>query len=373
MKKRKNRQWLSVALFLLIGAASGILIACSMDRIEGKSIWTFFRFLLLAYLAMFLQIVIHESGHLVFGLMTGYQFSSFRIFSWMWLKENGRIRFRRLSVAGTGGQCLMIPPDLKDGRMPVLLYNFGGSIMNLAASAIFWALSLLFPDVSYLSVFLRLLVLVGIGFAVMNGLPVHMGAVDNDGCNALSMVRSREATRAFWVQMKMNEQLSKGIRIKDMPEEWFEVPGDDALENSMIATTGVFVCNRLMDEHRFMEADALMNHLLSVETGIPDLYRSLMICDRIYIEAITQNREDVLHEMLTKDLKKVMKAMKDYPSVLRTEYALALNADHDIEKAKKIREQFYRISGTYPYPVEIEGEAELMDIAEKNSRGQALC
>ena len=31
--------------------------------------------------------VIHEGGHLVFGLLTGYKFSSFRIMSFMWVKE----------------------------------------------------------------------------------------------------------------------------------------------------------------------------------------------------------------------------------------------------------------------------------------------
>ena len=66
-------------------------------------------------LSYFLQIVVHEAGHLVFGLLTGYQYSSFRIGSFMWVKLDGKIRLKRYSMSGTGGQCLMAPPDMADG------------------------------------------------------------------------------------------------------------------------------------------------------------------------------------------------------------------------------------------------------------------
>lgn len=34
----------------------------------------------------------------------------------------------------------MVPPEMKDGRFPVILYNFGGVIMNLLSSAVFLGL-----------------------------------------------------------------------------------------------------------------------------------------------------------------------------------------------------------------------------------------
>jgi hypothetical protein len=50
----------------------------------------------------------------------------------MWVKEGGEVKLRNLSLAGAGGQCLLIPPEIKDGKYPYVLYNFGGSITNLA-------------------------------------------------------------------------------------------------------------------------------------------------------------------------------------------------------------------------------------------------
>ena len=60
----------------------------SKNKSKKNTFFVYIFVLLLAiYLAMFIQMVVHEAGHLVFGLLTGYQFSSFRIGSFMFIKE----------------------------------------------------------------------------------------------------------------------------------------------------------------------------------------------------------------------------------------------------------------------------------------------
>ena len=141
MKKQKKRkinwgQWIMMISFMLIGGICGILMMEYIDKFNAaekssaENITTLILLFLGMYVAMFLQIIIHEGGHLVFGLLTGYQFSSFRIGSFMWINENGNLRFKRLSLAGTGGQCLMNPPEMVDGKIPYVLYNLGGSVLN---------------------------------------------------------------------------------------------------------------------------------------------------------------------------------------------------------------------------------------------------
>lgn len=49
----------------------------------------------------------------------------------MWVKENNQLKFKSLSITGTGGQCLMSPPEMKDGKIPIILYNLGGAILNI--------------------------------------------------------------------------------------------------------------------------------------------------------------------------------------------------------------------------------------------------
>ena len=172
--------------------------------------------------------------------------------------------------------------------------------------------------------------------------------------------------------MKVNAQIAKGFRLKDMPDEWFVVPSDEEMKNSMIAVQGVFVTNRLMDQQRFEEADHLIEHLLSLESGIVGIHRNLMICDRIYLELIGENRKEILEQMMTKDLKKFMKSMKTFPSVLRTEYALELLANGQPKKAEKIKAKYEKMTSKYPYPSDLQSERELMECAYDQTLGQML-
>ena len=374
--KKRNYRWLGVLVYLLIGAACGVLIMEYWDRAKEAGMPFIGQILsvvlLIAgmYAALVLQIIIHEAGHLVFGLLTGYRFSSFRIFNLMLQKEDGGVHFRKMNLAGTGGQCLMCPPDLIDGKMPFMLYNFGGAIMNILSSLVCLGVCFLLPAFSAGWVFSGFLVVIGFAFAALNGLPLRMGPVNNDGRNAFDMAESEEAVRAFWVQLKMNEMISKGVRLKDMPDEWFVVPSDESMKNGIVAAAAVFACNRLMDQHRFREADRLMERLLAPEIGLIDLYRMLLVCDRMYVEMITENRPEILTGMRTDEQLKLMKSMKDNPSVLRTEYVYALLAGKNEDKALDLAKQFEKSSKSYPYPNEIEAERELMEIANELAHGE---
>lgn len=372
-KKKKKASWqqyLGMILMILIGIFCGIIMALYIDKSSAdtttfQEIISFAVLFISLYAALLFHIIIHEAGHLVFGLMTGYKFSSFRIASFMWLKESGRIKLKRVSIAGTAGQCLMAPPDMKDGRLPIVLYNLGGSFFNLITGILFLSLFLFITDIPLLSPILLIFAIIGFMTAMINGIPMRMGTVDNDGYNAFSLSKNKEAVEAFWMQLKVVEQTSKGIRLKDMPAEWFDIPTDDSMKNSMVATRCVFACNRLMDEEKFEEADALMAHLLEIESGIVGLHHDLLICDRIYVELIRENRSDIIEGMLTKEQKQFMKAMKRFPSVLRTQYALALLWEKDVSRAETIKHDFEKAVKSYPYPHEIEAERDLMLIAER--------
>ncbi len=374
-KKRKNiwQQCIGLAIGMLAGMTCGLAIAKYVVASvhAGSPFWlealTFLALFLAMCAAFFIQTVIHETGHLVFGLLSGYHFSSFRIMSFLWIRENGRLRLRRLRVAGTAGQCLMVPPDPVDGRIPTGLYNLGGSLMNALAGAVFLSVYFATDGTSLLSVILLMASILGFATAILNGVPMHMGTVNNDGYNALSLRHNPEALHAFWVQLKANEQSSKGVRLKEMPDEWFSVPADEEMKNSTCAVMGVFACSRLMETQEFEEADKLMAHLLEMDSAIVGLHRSLMICDRIYIELITKNRRDVLDGFLSKEQKKLMKSMHKLPSVLRTEYAYALLAERDPAKAAGIKLQFDRCAKTYPSPADIQTEWELMELAAEAS------
>lgn len=372
-RKSRRQRYIAPVFFVLAGAACGLLIGVIGGEYlaAGAAEWPVLPVLLGIFLCMYgaglVQLILHEAGHLVFGLLSGYRFCSFRIFSLMWVKQGGGIRLKRYSLAGTSGQCLMAPPDPVEGKIPVLLYNLGGVWMNLLTGGVFLGLFFLCRGVPVLSVVMLMLAAAGLLLAVVNGVPLRMGPVDNDGYNALTLTRSPEALSAYWIQMKVNEKTAEGLRLKDMPEEWFALPTDEGMKNSMTTAVGVLACNRLMDEGKFAEADRLMAHMLDIDSGMVGVHRGLLTCDRMYVELITENRRAVLDGMLTKEQRKFIKQMKNAPSVLRTAYAYALLQGKDPAAAAKYKAQFEARAKTSPYPGDIQSERELMELAEKKA------
>ena len=249
-----------LSLVLCVGLGAGVAYALP----ENESFFAVFLFGLAGFCVSFaLQTILHETGHLIGGLLTGYKFCSFRIGNLQLQRENGALRFRRLKLAGTGGQCLMTPPEPVDGKIPVMLYNLAGPLMNLLTALLALGGYFLSGGGSMGASLLFLFAFVGFYLALTNGIPLRLGPIDNDGKNAFSLRRDPEAMRAFYLQMAVNSRQTEGERLRDMPDEWFVMPSDEAMQNALVAATGVFCCSRLMDEHRFAEAHEAMSRLLS--------------------------------------------------------------------------------------------------------------
>ena len=368
-KKKKNVTLLTTLICLGIGGVCGLFSLYYKERIfEGDStllqgVFVISLTVIFIYIASFFQIVIHETGHLVFGLITGYSFASFRVANLMWLKDGNKIRFKRYSLVGMVGQCLMYPPESIDGKFPTVLYNLGGSLMNFIVSIPFLIVSIVLLNIPLLSLFLLIMAIIGISFALMNGLPVKMSPVNNDGCNAKDLRKDKDALGALCIQMKIYEQTTKGVRVKDMPSEWFELPSEAKMDNAIIASIAVLTANRLVDEQNFDEAKTLIEKLLNCES-ILGLHRGLLICDRICLELFGSTNIETISALFNAEQKKFMVQMKSFISVVRTEYAYAKIIEKDDAKAEKLKLKFEKIASSYPFKSEVEGERELMKLAD---------
>lgn len=168
--------------------------------------------------------------------------------------------------------------------------------------------------------------------------------------------------------MKINEEISKGVRLKDMPEDWFKLPSAQAMKNSLSAAIGVFACNRLMDSLEFEKAYNTMEKLLSADNAITEIYRCFLTNDRIYCELVSQNRQQSIDSMMDKTQQRFMNSMKKSPSVLRTQYAYALLFEKNMSKAEQIKADFEKIGARYPYKCEITAEREIMDYALQTAK-----
>lgn len=143
----------------------------------------------------------------------------------------------------------------------LILYNLGGSIANFVSAIIFAGLFVFCRNIPILSALLICMSVIGIVLGLSNAIPLKFAMINNDGHNTIVLMKSKRALAAFWIQLKIAEETAGGVRIKDMPEEWFYLPDDSDMDNSFFAAEAVYYENYLMDKHEFDKVKELADKL----------------------------------------------------------------------------------------------------------------
>lgn len=347
-----------ILICLLIGFFLGYLSAKFSD--QNVSLFSIalkilagFIILIVSYLV---HIIIHELGHLVFGLASGYSFVSFRIGSFIIIKENGKLKRKKYSIPGTAGQCLMMPPDLKDGKYPFIIYNFGGVIMNIIFSTIA-ILSLIFiKAISYpLNLILILFALAGIFAALTNGIPFKIAGIANDAYNVKSMIKDEEAKRGFYLQLRVYGLLSNGMRFRDMDHSLFQLKEGSDITNPLNTGIRLMEYNWFLDNMDFENARKCIDSLVPYFHKLLPLYTYEINCERMFLELIGECNKTFIDRLYTDQLEKYIKDSRFMLSKKRLLLAYEAFYNEDKEEALIHYEEFINIYKNYP----INGDADM--------------
>ena len=372
MKKKKNYGDIAAKIIMLLtGAVCGIFIIFTMNffgtLVKGPAAFLlmFAEAMIIMYIASFVQTIIHESGHLIFGLITGYKFVSFRIGHFMFIKEKGRLKIKLYNVVGTAGQCLMMPPQWNE-KIPYRLYNLGGCIMN-AATALF-ALAAYFAAGAegFFALCMAMLAVMGLSMALTNGIPMRVGGISNDGMNAALLGKKENTLRAFWLQLYVNGLIAKGERYRNMPREWFRLPEGEELSDPICCAMGVMLYNFCFDMHEFDEAEQTINYMLNAP-GLLDVEKNELLCELLFLRVLRGAPKEAIDSLLTPKLDKYIKATANYVSRRRLAYAYQLLYLKNYSTAQKCLEVFERTAATYPYSAETENEREIIEIVKQKA------
>lgn len=370
MNKKKKDEVIARVMMMAVGAVCGIFVILSADpeKLFGSGISGFGMHLIICMLcifaAYFVQAVIHEAGHLIFGLLSGYEFVSFRIGNVMFIKERGVLRIKLYNIVGTGGQCLMMPPPWKD-KIPYRLYNFGGCITNLVSSVLFFCFFLSAPE-GIFKILLGMLSAVGFGNVLLNGIPLQIGGISNDGRNALLLGKNEKSLRAFWLQLYVNGLISEGERMRNMPAEWFFLPEGDELSDPVICTVGVMLYNYYFDIHDFEKAEETAEYMLKAP-GILGIHKNELLCELLFLRIFRNAPSEEINSLNTPALDKYIRSTANYVSRRRLAYAYQLLYMKNITMARKCRELFDKTVKSYPYSSEIENEKEIIELIDQKS------
>ncbi|MBE6038537.1 MAG: hypothetical protein E7218_04960 [Anaerofustis stercorihominis] len=342
IKRNGIGAYITLIIYMILGAAIGATVAVNMDIYELYShgpLIVIAGFLVFFYGSVILQVIIHEGGHLVFGLLSGYKFLSFRIFDYILVKHDKKIVLKKHKLPGTAGQCLMYPPEYDDGKYPYVLYNMGGGLMNIIFSTVILIAASLVKK-GILWIFLIFWAYCGYSTAAANLIPMRMGGLANDGKNIIYIGKDAASKRAFWVQLYINAMTTEGKRCSEIDESLYDTDGCD-VNNPINQSVYIMNVNRLLDMREYEKALELCEELLDSGAFV-NITRYSLEVERMCLMMLTGKYESAADfgYPYDKKLKQYIKKTAILPQTRRFEYMYAYIIEDDTQKAEKIKEKW---------------------------------
>lgn len=321
------------------------------------------------YISFASAVIVHEFGHLIFGLLTGYTFAAIGFGHHLFLRRDGRVRRFVYKLPGALGFCAMEVPDMKDGSFPFALYLSGGAFGNtfLALVCIFAFLSgigsgiLFFPHAFLFPAF------VNAYSAIVSILPIKTKLLNTDGKQLFDLLKHKNMRKSFWICEKISAAQYRGIKFEDIPSEWFNET-DDTRSVYAASIRAVRLLARAETESEPKEVCALIEKELSENNALSGIAKGLLTCMRIYYESIGERDAGTLKKLLTQTQIDFMKRMKNMPSAIQSEYAYTLLVEKDVREASRIKVRLEKISKKYPFPAEIDTAKKLIARADEISK-----
>ena len=360
---------LQTIMLMGIGAVIGVIILWVIG-FQCLDKMNFLQFMI-TYLAMFLGVyviltfttIIHEAGHLVCGLKSGYKFMNFRIFSFNFCKYEDGFKLKRFSIPGTGGQCLMAPPEYNEGKFKYKLYLAGGNIATFIVFAIEMVLFAFTGIDAFVGRVILLSAIISLYLFILNAIPNKIGGIPNDSYNSKSLGQNTEYKKEFWQSLDVNAKNHYGLELSDVGID-FDSWDDDKLFKEIDAIAIQIKLNLkvnyLIYEKRFEEAYALCKKLID-EKAVVEIYKYELKCDKMFLE-IMLGKEGKVKKTYSDILKQyIAKTRKFMLQKKRLMYAYYLFIEKDESKSMQEKKSFEKACFTYPDLGEIKSERKLME------------
>ncbi len=316
-------------------------------------------------LAVMLHIVLHEAGHLVCGLLTGFKFLSFRIGSLTLVRDGKGYGWRHYSLAGTGGQCLMAPPDKPADQINLTWYNLGGVLANVVTSLLLVAAAAMAGNAEVKFVLVMSAIL-GFASALLNGIP--FGA--NDGAALRGCWQSAQSRHDMIDLLRCNADLMAGKLPSELTGEW--LARDDEPDYCHNIQVNLELCRLAYwaEHERWPEVQARLQRIVAHEKQVASVLLLETKCELAYT-ALRLGDTDQARQLLDKQLMAYVDAGKtSSTSKQRLLCAKALLLDGDREAAQAVAQEVERnLPG---YLVQGEAHADLATMRKMLAQHQSL-
>ena len=216
------------AVQLALGAAGGYGVIVAIDALPGElTLPLLAGVLAVALLMLWLQILVHEAGHTLAGLLAGRRFIAAGVGPIRLERGDGAWNLRwGGGIKGLGGFAATFPTG-PERRRWAAVFILGGPVANLASAAIAGGVLVLAGVSQPLAVAaLGSTALAGLLLGVVNLIPLQSHGWHSDGHGLRELLRDSPAWRVMQGQQLALAAAMAGIRPREWPATSFDASGE---------------------------------------------------------------------------------------------------------------------------------------------------
>lgn len=270
---------------ILLGAVVGALIGmAAVTLLESPVVWgagvSFPAFLALVAGALWINVLVHELGHVIGGVRAGFEFRALAV--WPLMFERGRgVRWQRVPALGFAW---LSPPPAQDLPLRMRRMVAGGPLAGFGFGLVCALLGLLLEP-GAVKGFLALSSLLAVALNGLSAWPSSAGGLMTDGARLLRLGRGSRTARAEAALLALTGLAMSGQR----PREWPEKLLDDALApqgaKSFDVASASLAFYAAFDAGDDLAAELHLSRAEELLPAVSEVLRTPVYLDRAFLEA----------------------------------------------------------------------------------------
>lgn len=217
--KTKRTIYYVLSAVLLVASIAAVILMW----IYGEGENYIFGLAIAAYLLFPLNVLVHEMGHLLVGLLCGMKFATVRVGHLVFVRDHGKFSCRFSLSNGTAGETAFYPTSSRRVKGRFLLTSLGGAMFNFIYAAVFGALYFVLPRTSAI-LFFEYFAPLSLYEGIMALLPVELLPGKTDGAVIMGLLKSN-AEEAVALRVLTAQGMLHRKTFCELPKELlFDVP-----------------------------------------------------------------------------------------------------------------------------------------------------
>lgn len=346
----KTVQWIISIIFICVFYRLGLnfgeeLFECYSDLSGVQFSLKYFYLILLIFAEYVISVIIHESGHLVFGLAAGMVFEEFNIFTLSLQHKDGKFTFKKTNqLKNVGGYCrLSFDKNKTYENKWLVLYLLGGIVFNFICGITCGIMSMFFTNL-WVKYFLILMAYINIYLGINNAMPtLSPTGIEVDMLKVINACHDPEYLRKLDMIGMISEQQRNGISLSKLPV--FE-PHD--FNSSADIVMALLYVDKLIEDERYDSARILVDRIKTQRAKYLSHQNEILLSLQL-IECELNDTCDVeiIKSLWTKPVKQHTKLLsKLHHSYLYFMYAGIMLAENNEKEAMQYLDMFAKISNT---------------------------